>query len=367
MAKKVLAAVSGGVDSSVAALLLKQQGYEVICAHMKLWVDVENAFDAKNIEACEEICRVLETPFEVLDLAGAFRETVIDYFVGEYRAGRTPNPCVKCNKEIKWSMFLKRADELGCEFIATGHYTDIVKLDNGRRAIKKGADPTRDQSYVLWRLGQEDLARTLTPLGGRLKTDVRRIAREYGLPSADKSESREICFIPDDDYGRFLSEYTDREGAAFAPGEIVHEDGRVLGEHKGLAFYTIGQRRGMGIAHPTPLYVKRIDTARNRLIVGDNDALFKSEVTIDDVNWVGMPPPDEKACGRLKDGRVEGGTSFDALVKIRYRHEAARAGIMPLDGNRAHIVFSDKQRAITPGQSAVFYDDDVLLGGGIIR
>ncbi|MFZ5980117.1 MAG: tRNA 2-thiouridine(34) synthase MnmA, partial [Candidatus Zixiibacteriota bacterium] len=272
MTKKVLVAVSGGVDSSVAALLLKQQGYEVVCAHMKLWVDVDNDFDAKNIKACEEICRVLEVPFEVLDLDRHFRETIIDYFVDEYGAGRTPNPCVKCNKEIKWSMFLKRADELGCDFIATGHYTSVVWLNNGRWAIKKGADPSRDQSYVLWRLGQDDLARTLTPLGGRIKTEVRQIAREHGLPSAEKSESREICFIPDDNYGRFLSEYTNREGAAFAPGEIIHEDGRVLGEHKGLAFYTIGQRKGMGIAYPTPLYVKTIDTANNRIIVGDNAA-----------------------------------------------------------------------------------------------
>ena len=173
-------AVSGGVDSSVAALLLKQQGYEVFCAHMKLWVDVDNDFDTKNITACEEICGVLEVPFQVLDLAEQFKDSVIDYFVEEYKSGRTPNPCVKCNKEIKWSMFLQKADELDCDFIATGHYTDIIHLDNDRWAIRKGADSSRDQSYVLWRLGQEDLARTLTPLGGKIKTDVRQIARDHG-------------------------------------------------------------------------------------------------------------------------------------------------------------------------------------------
>jgi len=367
MAKKVLVAISGGVDSSVAALLLKEQGYDVTCAHMKLWVDVDNNFDTKNIAACEEICDILELPFQVLDLAGQFRDTIINYFVKEYQSGRTPNPCVKCNKEIKWSMFLQKADELGCDYIATGHYTDIVKFDNGRWAILKGADPTRDQSYVLWRLGQKDLTRTLTPLGGRIKTDVRQIARERNLPTADKSESREICFIPDDDYGRFLREYTHHEGPAFVPGEIVHVDGRVLGEHKGLAFYTIGQRRGMGIAHATPLYVKTIDTANNRIIVGDNDCLFKNEITVSDINWVGMHPPDAEACGELINGHVEGGHAVDALVKIRYRHEPAPAQIIPLTDDRANIIFTDKQRAITPGQSAVFYDKDILLGGGIIQ
>jgi tRNA-specific 2-thiouridylase len=351
MAKKVLVAISGGVDSSTAALLLKEEGYDVVCAHMKLWVDVDNAYNEKSIAACREICEFLEVPFHVLDLSENFKNSIIDYFVAEYRTGRTPNPCVKCNREIKWTEFLKKADELGCNYIATGHYVRIERLDSGRWAIKKGRDDSRDQSYVLWRLTQTDLARTLTPLGEKLKTDVRQIARERGLPTAEKSESREICFIPDDDYNRFLREYGQKENLAFEPGEVVHEDGRVLGQHKGVAFYTIGQRRGMGISNPTPLYVKKIDVAHNRIIVGEDDSLFRKEVEIEDVNWVGMAPTEK---------------SFEASVKIRYKHEPAPAMISPLTDKKVRIIFRDKQRAITPGQSAVFYDNDILLGGGII-
>jgi len=352
MPKKVLIAISGGVDSSTAALLLKQQGYEVVCVHMKLWVDVDNAYNEKSIAACRELCEFLGAPFHVLDLSENFKNSIIEYFVAEYKAGRTPNPCVKCNREIKWAEFLKKADELGCDFIATGHYVRVERLDNGRWTILKGLDDTRDQSYVLWRLTQADLARTITPLGDKIKTDVRQIARENKLPTAEKSESREICFIPDDDYNRFLREYGQKEGFTFEPGEVVHEDGRVLGRHKGVAFYTVGQRKGMGISHPTPLYVKKIDVANNRIIVGDNDTLFQNEVIVEAVNWVGMAPSD---------------TSFEAQVKIRYKHEAAPAVISPLTDHKAHIIFKDKQRAITPGQSAVFYDNDILLGGGVIQ
>ncbi|MBN1212428.1 MAG: tRNA 2-thiouridine(34) synthase MnmA, partial [candidate division Zixibacteria bacterium] len=242
--------------------------------------------------------------------------------------------------------------ELGCDYIATGHYVRVERLNNDRWAIRKGLDNTRDQSYVLWRLTQSDLARTITPLGDKLKSDIRQYARKHNLPTAEKMESREICFIPDDDYNRFLREYGHKEGTAFEPGEVVHEDGRVLGKHKGVAFYTVGQRKGMGISHPTPLYVKKIDVANNRIIVGDNDTLFENKVAVEDVNWVGMAPAN---------------APFEAQVKIRYKHEAAPALISPLTEKKVQIIFEDKQRAITPGQSAVFYDNDILLGGGVIK
>lgn len=351
MSKKVLVAISGGVDSSTAALLLKKQGYEVMCAHMKLWVDVDNSVVKDSVAACPMICDFLEVPFFLIDLSQQFKSSIIEYFVDEYKAGRTPNPCVKCNKEIKWTAFIKKADELGCDYIATGHYVRIELLEGGRWTVKKGLDNTRDQSYMLWRLSQSDLTRTLTPLGTYLKKDIREIARKNNLPTAEKNESREICFIPDENYNRFLYEYEQKQGRRFEEGDIVHEDGRILGRHRGIPYYTIGQRRGMGIAHPTPLYVKKIDIVNNRIIVGDNDSLFQTKVMVGDINWVGTYPP---------------GEPFEAEVKIRYKHEAAPALIQPLAKNTARIVFKANQRAVTPGQSAVFYNSDILLGGGII-
>ncbi len=352
--------MSGGVDSSVAALLLKEQGYTVIGAHMKLWDYIEVGGDIykdghcctiDSITDCRFVCDAIGAPFYVLNLSAEFRETVIENFVSEYRAGRTPNPCVRCNSEVKWDAFLRKADELGCEYIATGHYAFIEKGEEGTYRIRKGVDQTRDQSYVLWGVSQEALRRTLMPLGGLLKTEVREIAARHGLRTATKAESREICFVADNDYRRFISEYEAHRGRAFVPGDIVHENGNLLGRHNGTAFYTIGQRKGLGVTSPRPLYVQRIDTQTNRVVVGEEDSLYRAELVAEQINWSGMKPSMD---------------SFAADVKIRYLHAPARARLVPLTEHSARVIFEEKQRAVTPGQSVVFYDDDIVLGGGLI-
>ncbi|MBU8934212.1 MAG: tRNA 2-thiouridine(34) synthase MnmA [candidate division Zixibacteria bacterium] len=359
MAEKVLVALSGGVDSSVAALLLKEQGYDVIGAHMKLWDYVDVGGDIyrdgrccslDSITDCRLICDRIDAPFYVLNMSEQFRKCVIEDFVSEYKAGHTPNPCIRCNSDIKWAAFLHKARELGCDYIATGHYAFIEKNDVGRYQIRQGIDNTRDQSYVLWGLSQEALAMTLMPLGGLLKKDVRQIAHENNLRTADNKESREICFVPDDDYHRFLKEWCQKEGTAFSPGDIVHDNGTVLGRHEGTPFYTIGQRRGLGIAHPTPLYVHRIDPETNRVIVGDDAGLYCDELEATQINWVAK----------------EVTSSLEASVKIRYQHLPAAAKIVRLTDDHVRVTFREKQRAITPGQSVVFYESDVLVGGGII-
>jgi len=345
MAKRVLVAMSGGVDSSVAALLLKEQGYEVVGVHMKLWDYADTTDD------CRMVCDAIDAPLYVLDMPVQFKEKVIDNFVSEYKAGRTPNPCVKCNSEVRWPTFLRKAMEIGCDYIATGHYAFVERSANGRFLIRKGIDETRDQSYVLWGLTQEALSKTLMPLGSLRKSEVRQIARKYNLRTADRKESREICFVADDDYRRFVREWEAKRGVQPTQGDIVLEDGTVVGKHNGTAFYTIGQRRGLGIAHPTPLYVQRIDVENNRVIVGENDALFKSELIAEDMNWVSMEPTDKP---------------FEAHVKIRYLHPPAPATVTCLTDTSVQVIFKEKQRAITPGQSVVFYDGDIVLGGGII-
>lgn len=361
MVERVLVGMSGGVDSSVAALLLKQRGYDVIGAHMKLWDYAEVGGETiyrdgrccshDSINHCRLVCDRLDIPFYVLNLSVDFEREIIDNFVAEYRAGQTPNPCVRCNTLIKWEGFLRKADELACDYIATGHYARILRAD-GRHQLHRGIDKSRDQSYVLWGLDQAKLQRTLMPLGDITKAEVRQVARHHGLRTAEAAESREICFVADDDYPRFLREWSEREGGPdFETGEIMHENGTILGEHRGTPFYTIGQRRGLGIAWSEPLYVIGIDAVNNRLIVGPDTSLWRTEMGVEQVNWI---------AGK------EQAQEFEASVQIRYQHTAAPARVCSLTDGSLHVTLTEKQRAITPGQSAVMYDRDRVLGGGII-
>ncbi len=358
--KHVLVAMSGGVDSSVTLHVLKEQGYTVSGATMKLWdyKDVGGEELARSEGGCcdlnainnaRAVCDKLEVPHYVLDFSEEFKQTVIDNFVSEYQKGRTPNPCVICNTEIKWEMFLNRARGVGCDYIATGHYA-ITGVDDqtGRYFLDRGVDFTKDQAYALWGVSQEALAHTLLPLGELEKSKVREIASAADLKTALVPESMEICFVADNNYERFIRDYVDIE---IPPGNIVTDDGTVIGEHKGIPFYTVGQRRGLGIAHPTPLYVKKIDVASNQVIVGEKEAVNASEFAMSQLNWVSLPPTHRE---------------FMAQAQIRYNHRAQSATIIPQGDDQLLVCFNQPQPAITPGQSAVIFNGNRILVGGII-
>ena len=362
--KKAIVAMSGGVDSSVAAHLMQQAGYDVTGVMMKLFDNGGN----DNADDARKVAERLGAGFEVFDMRSDFHCEVIDKFVASYERGETPNPCVFCNKRLKFDALYeygKEAVSAGSEeqpVIATGHYA-VIGYDEaaGRYKLRKAVNPEKDQSYVLYNLTQEQLARTAFPLGSLSKDEVRAIADEQGFVTAHKSESQDICFIPDGDYAGFIREYTGRE---YLPGDFVDADGNVMGEHKGIIKYTIGQRKGLGLALKKPAYVLELDTERNRVILGDNEDLFKRELTAHDFNWVSMAPPEGP---------------FKASARIRYKHKEAPCEVIPLsdaagaaDKNpgsacpRVKIIFDEPQRAITRGQSVVLYDGDYVLGGGII-
>jgi len=367
----VAVAMSGGVDSSVAAALLKEQGRSVIGITMKLFDWPMSGRDAGAV------AEALGIPFYVADFRRTFEKEVIADFVEEYRRGRTPSPCLRCNRLVKFGLLLRRAGRLGASRIATGHYARVdFDEERGRWRLRKGKDPEKDQSYFLYGLGQAELARTIFPLGDLTKGEVRAMAERFGLPVAQKPESQEICFIPDNDYAAFLRA---RIPKAFRPGKIVDTAGKVIGRHDGLANYTIGQRKGMGIAAARPLYVVALDPKTNTVVAGSNEELYRSRLVVGDVRWgviEGFEGSEAKGGrgGKGGSGRKGGGGSggsgrpIEATVKIRSRHEGAPAVLMPGKEKGTVVVeFAEPQRAITPGQAAVFYSGDVVLGGGTIN
>jgi len=353
-------AMSGGVDSSVAAALLKEQGYDVIGLTMHLWTDAKGEEMALNrASGCCSITMAQDAAavaarmgfrHYVLDLSREFHGGVVQNFGEEYLAGRTPNPCVRCNTFVKWQTLLERAQKMGCDVLATGHYARLERYGE-RMRLKRALHAEKDQSYALWGLSQESLKRTVFPLGDLPKADVRRIAAELGLKTADKPESQDICFVPDDDYRRFLKDNFSEELKEVHRGEIVGPNGQVLGYHDGITNFTVGQRKGMGIAAERPLYVKRIDPVSNRIHVGYDESCFARSANVHNVNWVSIETP---------------AAAVDCEVKVRYRDVPHKARVLSLDDHSARIEFPEPVRAVTPGQSAVFYDGDLVLGGGVI-
>lgn len=350
--QRVIVAMSGGVDSAVAAGLLARQGYEVVGVTMRLYTqeDPEAPVGRRRCCAVEDIddarqaADVLGIPHYVLNMEAEFGRQVVDYFVDEYRRGRTPNPCLACNEHVKFRSLLARALALDADFLATGHYARIVRRD-GRYALLTANDPEKDQSYVLYTLGQQELARTLFPVGDYTKPQVRALATEMGLPVADKPDSADICFIPDGDYRRFLANRLPQ-----SEGALLDRDGRVVGRHAGVAAFTIGQRRGLGVALGEKQFVTAIDPARNVVVVGPEQDLLSRSLVADRVSWVDEPPA----------------APFEAEVKVRYRTPPSPARVEPQPDGVARVVFERPQRAITPGQAAVFYRGDVVVGGGTI-
>jgi tRNA-specific 2-thiouridylase len=343
---KVVIAMSGGVDSSVAAALLKQQGHEVTGVTLKLMPPANNTTHAE-IDAAS-VARRLGIPHHVLDFTDIFEHRVIEYFCREYSLGRTPNPCVRCNRYIKFGALLERALETGADFLATGHHARVEMDNNGKYILKKGRDRRKDQSYFLCQLTQEQLSHALLPIGNLTKGEVRRIAAGLGPPAASRPESQEICFIPDDDYAKFLS---DRAPQAARPGPILDQGGHVLGEHRGIASYTVGQRKGLGIA-AGPRYVTAIEPERNAIVVGTKGQTYRRELIAGNLNWIAISPPERPL--RVK-------------ARVRYRHPEAGAMVSPIDETQVLIKFNEPQMAVTPGQAVVFYDGDAVIGGGTIN
>lgn len=355
----VVVGMSGGVDSSVAAWLLKQQGYNVIGVTMQIWQDEDEFVQEANggccgLSAVDDARRVaerIEIPYYVMNFKDVFRETVMDDFVSEYFAGHTPNPCIRCNRFVKWEALLKRSMDIGADYIATGHYAKVIRCENGRYALKK-APSYKDQTYALYNLTQHQLAHTLMPVGDYTKDEIRAIAKDIGLMVASKPDSQDICFVPDGDYQAFLEEYT---GKKLPEGNFVDSEGHILGRHKGITNYTIGQRKGLNLAMGHPVFVTEIRPETNEVVIGDAQDVFGRELMASDINWMAVERPYEP---------------MHLTAKVRYAHKGAACQVIPMTGDdgsdMVKVIFDEPVRAITPGQSVVFYDDDIVVGGGRI-
>lgn len=354
--KKVVVGMSGGVDSSVAAYLLKKQGYKVIGVTMQIWQDEEETVQEENggccgLSAVDDARRVaaqLEIPYYVMNFKKEFKENVMDYFVDEYLNGRTPNPCIACNRYVKWESLLKRSMDIGADYIATGHYASVVQLPNGRYALKKSKTDAKDQTYALYNLTQEQLSHTLMPCGAYEKDEIRKIAEEIELRVANKPDSQEICFVPDDDYAGFIERST---GKKIPEGNFVDKDGRVLGKHRGIIHYTVGQRKGLDLPMGRRVFVTELRPNTNEVVIGEGTDVFGNVLYANRLNWMGMEKPSE---------------TIEVNAKIRYNHKGAKCIVEVVGKDLVRCYFPEPVRAITPGQAVVFYDGDIVLGGGTI-
>ncbi|WP_027641693.1 tRNA 2-thiouridine(34) synthase MnmA [Enterocloster clostridioformis] len=357
MSRKVVVGMSGGVDSSVAAWLLKEQGYDVIGVTMQIWQDEDTEVQEAEggccgLSAVDDARRVamdLGIPYYVMNFKEEFRKNVMDYFVGEYVEGRTPNPCIACNRHVKWESLLRRSIAIGADYIATGHYAQIDRLPGGRYSLKTSVTASKDQTYALYNLTQEQLSHTLMPVGSYHKEEIRDMAERLGLPVAHKPDSQEICFIPDHDYASFIEEYTGRE---LPHGNFVDLDGNVLGRHRGITHYTVGQRKGLNLSMGRPVFVVEIRPETNEVVIGDNEDVFTNVLRCGKLNWMAV------------DGLH--GKPMDVLAKIRYSHKGSPCTIREIGDDMVECRFHEPVRAVTPGQAVVFYDGDYVAGGGTI-